>query len=202
MVRQHLSYVSGGPFQYAMAHGLDLPDAYFTAFRADLPPSATCSARAWRRSVSRAPDRRHLLRDHRRHPLGYADGLAFCRDLPRAGVVAIPHQVFCDDQAIGAPYVRWAFCKQPAVLDAGARRLARGLDLMAILVDDASGRGAAGCGRTWSATPSSTSCTLSPAAGIPDRAFQGDHYDVTDKLRGFAVAEGAMRSTRATRARR
>ena len=37
-------------------------------------------------------------------PLGYADGLAFCRDLPRrAGVVAIPHQVFCDDPRSARP---------------------------------------------------------------------------------------------------
>ena len=35
-VRQHLSFVSGGPFQYAIAHGLRLPDTYFTEFRRDL----------------------------------------------------------------------------------------------------------------------------------------------------------------------
>ena len=61
-------------------------------------------------------------------PLGYADGLAFCRDLPgRAGVVAIPHQVFCGDASVGMPYVRWAFCKRPAVLEDALERLARGL---------------------------------------------------------------------------
>ena len=60
--------------------------------------------------------------------LGYDDGLAFCRDLPqRAGVVAIPHQAFCDDESIGAPYVRWAFCKQPSVLREALDRLDRGL---------------------------------------------------------------------------
>ncbi|MFA7324676.1 MAG: aminotransferase class I/II-fold pyridoxal phosphate-dependent enzyme, partial [Candidatus Nanopelagicales bacterium] len=35
-VRQHLSYVSGGPFQWALLTGLQLPDEYFTEFRADL----------------------------------------------------------------------------------------------------------------------------------------------------------------------
>ncbi len=44
VVRQHLSYVSGGPFQYAIAHGLGLPDEYFAGFRATWPASATCSA--------------------------------------------------------------------------------------------------------------------------------------------------------------
>ena len=61
-------------------------------------------------------------------PLGYPDGLAFCRDLPgRAGVVAIPHQAFCDDESIGAPYVRWAFCKRPEVLQEALSRLTVGL---------------------------------------------------------------------------
>ena len=36
VVRQHLSYVSGGPFQYAMAAGLRLPDTYFEQFREGL----------------------------------------------------------------------------------------------------------------------------------------------------------------------
>ena len=38
-------------------------------------------------------------------PLGYADGVDFCRDLPtRCGVVAIPHQVFYDNVEAGRPY--------------------------------------------------------------------------------------------------
>ena len=56
--------------------------------------------------------------------LGYADGVEFCRDLPRrCGVVAIPHQVFYDRTEAGAPYVRWAFCKGDDVLDEAVRRL-------------------------------------------------------------------------------
>ncbi len=34
VVRQHLSYVSSGPFQWAIAAGLQLPDSYFDEFRA------------------------------------------------------------------------------------------------------------------------------------------------------------------------
>jgi N-succinyldiaminopimelate aminotransferase len=57
-------------------------------------------------------------------PLGYDDGLAFCRDLPhRAGVVAIPHQVFYDDVDAGRPFVRWAFCKRETVLNEALDRL-------------------------------------------------------------------------------
>ena len=59
-------------------------------------------------------------------PLGYADGWAFCRDLPhRAGVVAIPHEVFHDDPDAGKPFVRWAFCKRPEVLEDALARLRR-----------------------------------------------------------------------------
>ena len=59
-------------------------------------------------------------------PLGYEDGITFCRELPlRAGVVAIPHQVFYDNVEAGRPYVRWAFCKRREVLDEAVRRLGR-----------------------------------------------------------------------------
>ena len=59
-------------------------------------------------------------------PLGEHDGRAFCRSLPeRAGVVAVPTVVFYDDEAVGAPLVRFAFCKQDAVIDEAASRLAQ-----------------------------------------------------------------------------
>jgi N-succinyldiaminopimelate aminotransferase len=129
VVRQHLSYVSGGPFQYAMAHGLGMPDDYFTAFRADL------TAKRDLLSAGLADLGLTLIATQGTYfvttdvtALGYADGLEFCRALPgRTGVVAIPHQAFCDDPSVGAPYVRWAFCKQPGVLDEALRRLRSGL---------------------------------------------------------------------------
>ena len=53
--------------------------------------------------------------------LGWADGLAFCEALPeRAGVVAIPAQAFHDSDA-GRHLVRWAFCKEPDVIEDGLR---------------------------------------------------------------------------------
>jgi N-succinyldiaminopimelate aminotransferase len=58
-------------------------------------------------------------------PLGYSDGLQFCRDLPaRAGVVAIPVQAFVDDPAPWRHVVRFAFCKREEVLDEAMARLA------------------------------------------------------------------------------
>ena len=129
VVRQHLSYVSGGPFQYAMAHGLGMSDDYFADFRNDLAHKRDLLGEGLRSlgfAVIQPQGTYFLTTDVR--PLGYVDGLTFCRDLPgRAGVVAIPHQVFCDDVSIGAPYVRWAFCKRPDVLTAALDRLSAGL---------------------------------------------------------------------------
>lgn len=129
VVRQHLSYVSSGPFQYAMAAGLRLPDSYFTDFRADLVDKRdllTSGLSELGFGILPSEGTYFLTTDVR--PLGYADGLEFCRDIPeRAGVVAIPHQALCDDPQVGAPYVRWAFCKRPSVLQEALERLARGM---------------------------------------------------------------------------
>ena len=63
---------------------------------------------------------------------------------------------------------------------------------MAILVDDAVWPWR---GHVWCHLVSDTSITELQAfarrLGIPDRAFQGDHYDLTDELRDCAIAEGA-----------
>lgn len=129
VVRQHLSYVSSGPFQYAMAAGLRLPDSYFTDFRADLVDKRdllTSGLSELGFGILPSEGTYFLTTDVR--PLGYADGLEFCRDIPeRAGVVAIPHQALCDDPQVGSPYVRWAFCKRPSVLQEALERLARGM---------------------------------------------------------------------------
>jgi N-succinyldiaminopimelate aminotransferase len=53
------------------------------------------------------------------------DAVAFCRELPRTKqVVAIPSSVFYDTGA-GDHYVRFAFCKRPAVLADALERLGR-----------------------------------------------------------------------------
>ena len=124
VVRQHLSYVSGGPFQYAIAHGLGMPDAYYEDFRAGLARKRDIlSTGLADLGLGVIPPQGTYFISTDVRPLGYPDGLTFCRELPRrAGVVAIPHQVFCDDPDIGAPYVRWAFCKRPEVLHAAGLR--------------------------------------------------------------------------------
>jgi len=125
VVRQHLSYVSGGPFQYAIAVGLGLEDSYFSEFRAGLQAQRDILVAGLADIGMRViePQGTYFVTTDVT-PLGFPDGMTFCEALPeRAGVVAIPHQVFCDDEYVGAPYVRWAFCKQPAVLAQAIDRL-------------------------------------------------------------------------------
>ena len=125
--RQHLSYVSGGPFQWAVIEGLALPDDYWAGFRGGLQDQRDllCEGLTDLGFPTTVPQGAYFATSDVR-PLGYADGWAFCRDLPhRAGVVAIPHEVFHDDPEAGKPFVRWAFCKRPEVLDEALTRLRR-----------------------------------------------------------------------------
>ncbi len=125
--KQFLTYVSAGPFQYAVAEALALPDSYFTDFRADMTAkrdllSAGLTEAGF--SVFRPQGTYFVTTDIR--PLGFDDGFAFCRALPeRCGVVAIPNAVFYDDRAAGAPFVRFAFCKRQDVLAEAVGRLKR-----------------------------------------------------------------------------
>jgi N-succinyldiaminopimelate aminotransferase len=124
--KQFLTYVSGAPFQPAIAEALALPDGYFTGLRDGLRErrdQLAAGLAALGLAVFLPAGTYFLTTDVR--PLGYTDGMAFCRDLPgRAGVVAIPTGVFYDDRAAGAPLVRWAFCKRAEVLTAALERLA------------------------------------------------------------------------------
>ncbi len=123
--KQFLTYVSSGPFQYAVAEALALPDAYFEGLRADLRAKRDLLATGLAEAgfaVFRTAGTYFITTDIR--PLGQSDGFAFCRSLPeRAGVVAIPNAVFYDHREAGAPFVRFAFCKRTEVLEEAAQRL-------------------------------------------------------------------------------
>ena len=123
--KQFLTYVSGGPFQYAIAEALALPDSYYATLLADL--------RAQRDLLTGGlaeigfevypPQGTYFVTTDIR-PLGERDGLEFCRSLPeRAGVVAIPSAVFYDDTDAARTQVRFAFCKRPEVLTEALARL-------------------------------------------------------------------------------
>ncbi|HEU5485364.1 MAG TPA: pyridoxal phosphate-dependent aminotransferase [Microlunatus sp.] len=124
-VKQFLTYVSGAPFQPAIARALDDGDAWVAEARHELQGKRDRLA-AGLRSVGLEPAMPRgtyfMTTDVRQ--LGYQDGVEFCRDLPRrCGVVAIPHQVFYARAEAGRPYVRWAFCKSDPVLDEAIHRL-------------------------------------------------------------------------------
>jgi N-succinyldiaminopimelate aminotransferase len=124
--KQYLTFVSGAPFQPAIARALRLPDAYFESFRAGLEAKRDrlCAGlEAAGLAVFKPAGTYFVTADIT--PLGESDGHAFCLALPgRAGVVAVPTVVFYDDEAVGRPLVRFAFCKRDEVIDEAAARLA------------------------------------------------------------------------------
>lgn len=125
--KQFLTYVSGGPFQYAVAEALRLPEAYFTGFREELRAgrdllSAGLEAAGF--EVYRPQGTYFVTTDIA--PLGEEDGFAFCRALPeRCGIVAVPASVFYDTPDVGRTQVRFAFCKRREVLQEAVERLGR-----------------------------------------------------------------------------
>lgn len=123
--KQFLTYTSGSPLQPAIAHALAADDAYFDDFRSRLQSQRDllCDGLAEIGFDVHVPEGTYFATTDIR-PLGFDDGVEFCRILPeRAGVVAIPHQVFYDHADVGRPLVRWAFCKQPEVIEEALERL-------------------------------------------------------------------------------
>ncbi|MFB6814757.1 pyridoxal phosphate-dependent aminotransferase [Streptomyces sp. NPDC056347] len=125
--KQYLTYVSAGPFQYAIAEALRLPDTYFDGFRADLRRKRDLLGEGLRAAgfeVHRPQGTYFITTDI--SPFGEKDALAFCRTLPeRCGVVAVPNSVFYDDPEAGRSQVRFTFCKKDEVLREAVDRLSR-----------------------------------------------------------------------------
>jgi N-succinyldiaminopimelate aminotransferase len=123
--KQFLTYVSSGPFQYAVAVGLGLPDSYFSEFAENLRLRRdVLSAGLAKAGFDVMPTQGTFFLTADIAPLGGTDGLEFCRELPhRCGVVAVPTQVFYDNVEAGRRLVRFAFCKKLDVLDEACRRL-------------------------------------------------------------------------------
>jgi N-succinyldiaminopimelate aminotransferase len=128
--KQFLTYVNGGPFQPAVAAGLGLPDAYFTAAARDLERRRDVLVGALRAAGLPvfAPEATYFAIVDVRPVQPDGDGLAFCRALPeRAGVVGVPTGGFYDPAhaSLGRHLVRFAFCKRDEVLAEAAERLGR-----------------------------------------------------------------------------
>ncbi|NYS19523.1 pyridoxal phosphate-dependent aminotransferase [Streptomyces sp. SJ1-7] len=125
--KQYLTFVSGGPFQYAIAEALNLPDTFFTEFREGMRRRRDLLAEGLRSAgfqVHEPAGTYFITTDI--SPFGEEDAYAFCRALPeRCGVAAVPVSVFYDDPEAGRSQVRFTFCKREDVLAEAVERLRR-----------------------------------------------------------------------------
>ncbi|MFG2570545.1 pyridoxal phosphate-dependent aminotransferase [Streptomyces sp. NPDC048567] len=124
--KQYLTYVSGGPLQYAVAEALRLPDSFYEELRADLHAKRDllCAGLAEAGFAVYRPAGTYFVTTDIRPLDATGDGIAFCRALPkRCGVVAVPNAVFYDHRDQGAPFVRFTFCKRTDVLQEAVSRL-------------------------------------------------------------------------------
>jgi N-succinyldiaminopimelate aminotransferase len=124
--KQFLTFSGHGPLQRAVAHGLGYEASFFTDAATALAGKRDRlqdGLRAAGLDVLPSAGTYFVTVDVR--SVGEEDGLRFCRELPeRCGVVAVPTAGFYDDPSAGRSLVRFAFCKQDAVLDEAAERLA------------------------------------------------------------------------------
>ncbi|KGN31889.1 aminotransferase [Knoellia sinensis KCTC 19936] len=124
-VKQFLTYVGSGPFQPAIAVGLGLDDSVYAGLSRSLSAKRDVLVAALRDiglSVSMPSGTYFVIADVA--PLGATDALTWCRELPaRAGVAGVPVSVFHDDVDAARTLVRFAFCKEDAVLREAAQRL-------------------------------------------------------------------------------
>ncbi|KRA38681.1 aminotransferase [Nocardioides sp. Root614] len=126
--KQWLTYTSGAPLQPAVAAALDSPSDFPARLRADLQArrDELVAGLSGAGLTSYTPEGTYFATTDV-SALGWASGGDFCRALPeRAGVVAIPSEVFYDEPdapGAGRHLVRWAFCKRPEVIAEAVRRL-------------------------------------------------------------------------------
>jgi N-succinyldiaminopimelate aminotransferase len=125
-VKQFLTYTCSAPYQRAVAYALGSESAWVAELRKSLETKRDrliAGLEAAGFTIYRPQGTYFVQADIR--PLGFTDGMRLVRELPeRAGVVAIPTQVFFDHADAGAHFVRFAFCKQDHVIDAAVGRLA------------------------------------------------------------------------------
>jgi N-succinyldiaminopimelate aminotransferase len=123
--KQFLTYVSGAPFQPAIATALGLPDSFYTQLAGDLQRKRDMLSGGLREAgftVFDTAGTYFVVTDVT--PLGFTDGAEFCWSLPeRVGVAAVPASVFCADPELGRSLVRFAFCKRDEVLAEATSRL-------------------------------------------------------------------------------
>lgn len=127
--KQFLTFVGGGPFQPAVAHAVAHELDWVRGLRDGLADKRTRLSAALADTgfgVYASSGGYFVCADIR--PLGAADGLAFCRELPaRMGVAAVPVSVFADHPEEWKHLVRFTFSKRDETIDEGVRRLRAGV---------------------------------------------------------------------------
>lgn len=126
--KQFLTYVNAAPFQPAIAHGLSMPDEYFTQLAKNLEDrrNQLCDVLSESGFQYFRPQATYFVTADIRSMQANGDGREFCQRLAHeAGVVAIPNVVFYAAQNAhsGRHLVRFAFCKQEKVIAQAAQRL-------------------------------------------------------------------------------
>jgi N-succinyldiaminopimelate aminotransferase len=124
-VKQFVTYAVGGPWQRATAYALRNELPWVEELRKSLQAKRDRLITGLEAAgfATYRPQGTYFVQADIR-PLGFTDGMELARALPeKAGVVAIPTQVFYDDAAAGAHFVRFAFCKKDEVIDAAVERL-------------------------------------------------------------------------------
>lgn len=126
-VKQFLTYSSGPAFQPAVAQALSLPDTFFHGFAKSLEEGATTLSHGLERAgipVIRPQGTYFLIADLQLFERN--DAFEVARIMPELiGVAAIPLSVFVqpDHAQKYRSYLRFAFCKQPNVIDAAVQKL-------------------------------------------------------------------------------
>lgn len=126
-VKQFLTFVSGSPFQPAVANALNLDDAYFNELAGDLQRKRDLLTEGLHSAgFTTSPTNGTYFVVADAAPLGYSDGAELCWRLPElVGVAAVPISAFHDDHEAAPSLVRFAFCKRDNVLTEAAERLAK-----------------------------------------------------------------------------
>ncbi|MDQ4046394.1 MAG: aminotransferase class I/II-fold pyridoxal phosphate-dependent enzyme [Actinomycetota bacterium] len=127
-VKQFLTYSSGTPFQSAIAIGLGLPDTFYEDIAITLGKKRDILSDGLRAAGLDVftPQGTYFVNVDT-SPLGISDSVELARRLPAlVGVAAIPVPVFCHPEGAERTksLLRFAFCKQTAVLEEAAGRLA------------------------------------------------------------------------------
>lgn len=126
-VKQFLTYAVSAPYQRAAAYALANELAWVEELRKSLQAKRDRLITGLEAAgfTTYRPQGTYFVQADIR-PLGFTDGMELARALPaKAGVVAIPTQVFYDHGEAGAHFVRFAFCKKDEVIDEAVERLAR-----------------------------------------------------------------------------